>query len=73
MAGIVSNVITVQVPAEDEALVGVDVVCALYGRGKSKVWQMVRDGLLPEPAVREPRYTRWKVKDLRAHLKGIGK
>lgn len=49
----------------NEALVPVQVVCALLGRSRTSVWRDVKAGLCPAPVKAGLRSTRWRVGDLR--------
>jgi predicted DNA-binding transcriptional regulator AlpA len=49
-----------------EQLLTAQQAMALKGRGKSKFWADVKAGKLPQPAVREGRFVRWRAGDLLA-------
>jgi predicted DNA-binding transcriptional regulator AlpA len=60
-----------EVPAGllDVALIDVRQVCVACGLSVSKWQELVRVGAAPQPAVRAPRYTRWRLTDVRDWLR----
>ena len=50
----------------DEALVNIDVVCAIRGRSPASIWLDVAAQRLAKPVSAGPRCTRWRVGDLRS-------
>lgn len=50
----------------DEALVNIDVVCAIRGRSPASIWRDVAAERLAKPVSAGPRCTRWRVGDLRS-------
>lgn len=63
----IQEVVLVGLP--DDALIDVRAVCALNGKGRAKLHDDVRRGLHPAPVIRQPRYTRWRLGDVLAHLR----
>jgi predicted DNA-binding transcriptional regulator AlpA len=61
---------TVDVMNLPDALVKIDMVAAVNGKSASWVIREVAAGRLPPPAVRGHRATRWRVRDVMAHLRG---
>lgn len=53
----------------DVALLNIRDLCAAYRMGKSAVWAAVAEGAIPPPAIRQPRYTRWALADIRESLR----
>lgn len=53
----------------DNALVDIDVVCAIRGRSPASIWRDVAAGRLAKPVSAGPRCTRWQVGDLRASVR----
>ena len=51
-----------------DALLRVETVIALTGMGRTKIYDLTKQGQFPAPAVRRPRFTRWKARDLAAWL-----
>ena len=49
----------------DEALVSIDVVCALRDRSRASIWRDVKAGVLVAPTRIGSRTVRWRVGDLR--------
>jgi predicted DNA-binding transcriptional regulator AlpA len=54
--------------AADVALLDIRDVCAAYRASKSWVYAEIAAGRLPAPAVSSPRFSRWRVADIRADL-----
>lgn len=52
----------------DVALLDINDVCTAVRMSKSWVHEQVRAGRFPQPAVKRPRCTRWRLSDVRAHL-----
>ena len=52
----------------DLALIDVTGFCALVCMSESWVWEGVGAGTLPQPALRLPRCTRWRLADVRAWI-----
>ena len=52
----------------DDALVSVDVVCALKGRCRASIWRDIKAGRVPAPVKVGPNCTRFRVGDLRGVL-----
>ena len=52
----------------DDALVSVDVVCALKGRCRASIWRDIKAGRVPAPVKVGPNCTRFRVGDLKAVL-----
>ena len=50
----------------DDALVSVDVVCALKGRCRASIWRDIKAGRVPAPVKVGPNCTRFRVGDLKA-------
>lgn len=63
---------TVRVPLSemhvDVALADINDVKALTRMGRSWIHDAVRKGEFPAPVIREPRFTRWRLADVRAWL-----
>lgn len=55
----------------DCALVDARVVCPLYGISKATLWRRISQGLVPQPMKLSARSTRWRVGDLRKHLREV--
>jgi predicted DNA-binding transcriptional regulator AlpA len=55
----------------DLAFVDAAAMASAAGISISKVHQMVRDGHAPAPAIRLPRYSRWRLADVREWLRGL--
>jgi predicted DNA-binding transcriptional regulator AlpA len=53
---------------QDVALVDAPACAAAAGCGLSHWFNLVRRGGAPQPAIRRPRYTRWRLADIRAWL-----
>jgi predicted DNA-binding transcriptional regulator AlpA len=53
----------------DSALVRQPVLEALFGIAPNTVHKWVKDGSLPQPRVRKPRYSAWLVGDIRTTQK----
>lgn len=49
----------------DEALIGIDVLCALLDRSRASIWRDVKSKRCPAPVKIGTRCTRWRVGDLR--------
>lgn len=62
--------ITVDVMNLPDALVNVHMVATVNGKSASWVIREVAAGRLPPPAIRGHRATRWRVRDVMAHLRG---
>jgi hypothetical protein len=58
-------------PLADVALLNISDLCAAYRKSKSAVWADVAAGLIPAPAIRKPRYTRWALEDIHANLRQL--
>ena len=53
-------------PLEDVALIAAPACAAVGSVGISWWHDAVRTGLAPQPVIRQPRFTRWKLADVRA-------
>lgn len=53
---------------EDVALIDGAAFAAAAGHSISTLHQKVRDGEAPAPVIRRPRFTRWRLADVRAYL-----
>lgn len=62
--------LTVDVMNLPDALVNIAMVAAVNGRSSSWVIREVAAGRFPPPAIRGHRATRWRVRDVMAHLRG---
>ena len=49
----------------DDALISIDVLCALRERSRASIWRDVKSGYCPTPIRIGARCTRWRVGDLR--------
>lgn len=52
----------------DVALMTADDVCRVVRKSQSWLFDAVKRGAFPAPALREPRCTRWRASTVRAHL-----
>jgi predicted DNA-binding transcriptional regulator AlpA len=52
----------------DVALVDISDICALLRASKSWVHAEVAAGRFPSPAIKRPRFTRWRLSDIRRYL-----
>lgn len=55
----------------DCAFVDARVVCPLYGISPATLWRHISRGLVPQPVKLSSRSTRWRVGDLRKHLRQL--
>lgn len=55
----------------DCAFVDARVVCPLYGISMATLWRRISQGLVPQPVKLSARSTRWRVGDLRKHLREV--
>lgn len=55
----------------DEALIGIDAVIAIGPFGRTKFYDEVAAGRAPQPALKLPRCTRWRLGDIRAWLHAL--
>lgn len=55
----------------DCAFVDARVVCPLYGISMATLWRRIAQGLVPQPVKLSVRSTRWRVGDLRKHLREV--
>lgn len=58
-------------PVPEEGFVRLPVVLAMFAIGKSKAWEMVKQGKLPAPKKLGARTTVWDVQELREFQKRI--
>ena len=56
----------------DVALINGPACAAAAGCGLTRWHDLVRRGEAPQPAIRRPRFTRWRMADLRAWLQTLG-
>lgn len=63
---------TVPPGLDDVALIDGPACAAAAGCGLTRWHDLVRRGEAPQPAIRRPRFTRWRMSDLRAWLQTIG-
>lgn len=56
---------------EDVALIDAAGVCAMVAMSKSWLYAQVAAGEFPAPVIREPRCSRWRLADVRAHLMAV--
>jgi predicted DNA-binding transcriptional regulator AlpA len=57
---------------EDVALVDASACAAAAGCGMSRWHDLVRRGEAPQPAIRAPRFTRWRLAEVRSWLSSVG-
>lgn len=55
----------------DEALVSIEVLCALRDRSRASIWRDVKSGNCPAPVKIGTRCSRWRVGDLRNATKSL--
>jgi len=56
---------------QDVALVDAPACAAAAGCGLTYWFELVRRGEAPQPAIRRPRYTRWRLADIREWLAAV--
>jgi predicted DNA-binding transcriptional regulator AlpA len=63
----------VGIPAalQDVALVDAPTCAAAAGCGLTRWFELVRRGEAPQPAIRRPRYTRWRLAEVRTWLETV--
>jgi len=59
-------------PLPAEGFVRVPQVLQMFPIGKTKLWEMVKDGTFPKPSKLGPKTTVWDVAELRAFKELLG-
>ena len=59
-------------PLPAEGFVRVPQVLQMFPIGKTKLWEMVKDGTFPKPSKLGPKTTVWDIAELRAFKEFLG-